>query len=205
MRRGPYQRFGKRVLDIVFSATLLVLLSPLLAAVAVVIRLTSGAPVLFRQRRPGLNGAPFTLLKFRSMTIESDASGKALPDASRLTSVGRLLRRTSLDELPELFNVLRGDMSLVGPRPLLMEYLPRYSPEQNRRHLVRPGITGLAQVEGRNLLSWEEKFRLDTDYVDHVSLAADVAILCRTVVAVITGRGISQQGFATADKFRGTK
>lgn len=205
MTRGAYQRYGKRVFDVVVSATLLLLLSPLFAVAAVGIRVTTGVPVLFRQQRPGIHGIPFVLFKFRSMTSETDALGKVLPDAERLTAVGRVLRRTSIDELPELFNVLRGDMSLVGPRPLLMEYLPRYSPEQARRHLVRPGITGLAQVQGRNLLSWDEKFRLDSHYVDHVSLTGDLAILCRTVAAVVSGHGVSQEGCVTAEKFRGMK
>ncbi len=181
----------------------LALLSPVLLGVAAVVRLSLGSPVLFRQVRPGLRGEPFEMLKFRTMRDAHDAHGRLLPDAERLTAVGRFLRATSLDELPELLNVVRGEMSLVGPRPLLMEYLPLYTPEQARRHEVRPGITGWAQVNGRNALSWDEKFRLDVWYVDNQSLWLDLRILLRTVKKVFVREGISQEGHATMEKFRG--
>ena len=200
---STYSRRGKRAFDVAASALSLVVLSPVLAAVALLVRARLGRPVLFRQQRPGLRGEPFTLLKFRTMTAATDQSGRLLPDEARLTRFGRALRNLSLDELPELWNVLRGDMSLVGPRPLLMQYLPRYSPEQARRHEVRPGITGLAQVEGRNALSWDEKFRLDVVYVDNLSLAMDLAILLRTQRAVLAQNGISAAGVATMTEFKG--
>ena len=193
----------KRLVDVVGAGTAIVVLSPALAAVALAVRVRMGRPVLFAQLRPGLDGALFEMWKFRTMTDDRDASGTLLPDAERLTAVGRFLRRTSLDELPELFNVLRGDMSLVGPRPLLPEYLPLYSPEQRRRHEVPPGITGWCQVNGRNALSWDDKFALDVWYVDHWSLGLDLRILAATVQAVLTGRGISAEGHATAPFFRG--
>lgn len=182
----------------------LVVLSPFLLGIAAAVRLTTGSPVVFRQVRSGLHGASFTMRKFRTMSDARNAEGALLPDAQRLTRLGRLLRSTSLDELPELFNVLTGDMSLVGPRPLLPEYLPLYSPEQARRHHVKPGITGWAQVNGRNAISWEEKFRLDVWYVDHQSLALDFKILFMTVAKIFLREGISQEGQATADRFRGT-
>jgi lipopolysaccharide/colanic/teichoic acid biosynthesis glycosyltransferase len=175
------------------------------AAVALAVRLKLGPPVLFRQRRPGLHGEPFDLLKFRTMLEARDAAGQSLPDASRLTPFGRWLRSTSLDELPELINVLRGDMSLVGPRPLLVEYLARYTPEQARRHEARPGITGWAQVNGRNAVSWEEKFRLDVWYVDHHSTWLDLKILALTIARVLRRDGISAQGDATMPAFQGTQ
>jgi len=193
-----------RVRDCLVATIGLVLVSPLFAMIALAVRLTMGAPILFRQKRPGLHGEPFTLLKFRTMAAEPGGGGEA-PDAERLTPLGRVLRRTSLDELPELVNVLRGEMSLVGPRPLLMEYLPLYNPEQARRHEVRPGITGWAQVNGRNSIDWEEKFRLDVWYVDHRSFGLDLRILCKTVANVIGARGISHPGHATMERFRGTK
>jgi lipopolysaccharide/colanic/teichoic acid biosynthesis glycosyltransferase len=191
----------KRTVDIVGATLLLVLLSPVFAMVAVAVRLLMGSPVLFRQVRPGRSGRPFTMLKFRTMTERRDANGDLLPDAARLTRLGRFLRRTSLDELPELVNVLAGEMSLVGPRPLLMEYLPRYTPEQMRRHEARPGITGWTQVNGRNALTWEEKFALDVWYVDHRSFRLDLEILGRTARQVLTGRGVSAAGHATTVKF----
>jgi sugar transferase EpsL len=192
-----------RGLDMTISALLLILLSPVLAALAILVRLRLGSPVLFRQRRPGRNERPFTLVKLRSMTDERDAFGAPLPDADRLTRFGRFLRRTSLDELPELVNVLRGEMSLVGPRPLPMEYLSLYSPEQRRRHEVRPGITGWAQVNGRNAVTWDERFRLDAWYVDHRSLGLDLRILAKTVSTVLHGRGVAAPGVATIEPFRG--
>jgi lipopolysaccharide/colanic/teichoic acid biosynthesis glycosyltransferase len=193
----------KRLLDIVVAGVGLVLVSPILAGCTAAVWLTMGRPVLFRQVRPGRHGEPFTMLKFRTMRDRRDATGALLPDAERLTRVGRFLRRTSLDELPELVNVLRGDMSLVGPRPLLMEYLPLYSPDQARRHAVRPGITGWAQVNGRNDQTWEDRFALDGWYVDHASLRLDLEILRRTVGLVLSGRGISEAGHATRENFRG--
>lgn len=202
-RPGPYSRWGKRLLDVVLSGIALILLSPVLAALAVLVRVKLGSPVLFRQQRPGLHGRPFTLLKFRSMSSERDSQGNLLPDADRLGVFGRTLRSTSLDELPELWNILRGDMSLVGPRPLLMDYLERYSPEQARRHDVRPGLTGLAQTSGRNSLSWPEKFSLDVWYVDHVSLRLDTAILWWTLTSVVRRDGISANGEATMPPFEG--
>ena len=196
--------FLKRCIDVVAAGAGLVCLSPVMVATGLFVRLTLGGPVFFRQRRPGRNGHPFTVLKFRTMLDATDANGQELPDEQRLTWAGRLLRSTSLDELPQLWNVLRGDMSLVGPRPLLMEYLPRYSPEQARRHDVLPGITGWAQINGRNALSWEERFRLDAWYVDHWSLALDLKILLLTVVRVLQRQGISFASEATMHKFMGT-
>jgi lipopolysaccharide/colanic/teichoic acid biosynthesis glycosyltransferase len=195
----------KRILDILFAATGLVLLLPVLAVIAIVVRWTMGAPVLFRQQRPGRYGVPFTLLKFRTMRDENVGSAHPRPDAERLTELGVFLRRTSLDELPELINVFKGDMSLVGPRPLLMDYLPLYSAEQARRHEVRPGLTGWAQVNGRNSLGWDEKFRLDVWYVDNRSLVLDLRILWRTVLRVVAAKGISQPGQATAERFTGSR
>lgn len=185
------------------SATALVLLSPVLLGVAIAIFIKMSRPVLFSQIRPGLNGKPFKMFKFRTMLRASDQTGQLLPDAQRLTSFGKFLRSTSLDELPELWNVLKGDMSLVGPRPLLMEYLPLYSAEQSRRHDVKPGITGWAQVNGRNALSWEEKFALDVWYVKNRSMKLDLSILLKTVIAVLTSKGISSEGHSTMPKFDG--
>ena len=193
----------KRSVDVVLAFTTLVLLSPLLLAVAACVRVALGSPVLFRQQRPGRGGQPFTLVKFRTMRDASDAHGRPLDDAARLTNFGRLLRATSIDELPELWNVLRGDMSLVGPRPLLMEYLPRYTAEQRRRHDVRPGITGWAQVHGRNATSWDDRFAYDVWYVDHHSVWLDVRILLATVRQVFTADGIAQPGHATMPRFTG--
>lgn len=194
----------KRLVDIVASAAVLVVLSPVLAVTALLVRVKLGSPVLFRQVRPGLDERPFGLIKFRSMTDARDAHGELLPDARRLPPFGRWLRSTSLDELPELWNVLRGDMSLVGPRPLLMQYLPLYSPEQRRRHEVRPGLTGLAQVEGRNALTWDEKFAADVRYVDRQSLWLDLTIIARTVTMILRRDGISAPGEATMPPFTGT-
>jgi lipopolysaccharide/colanic/teichoic acid biosynthesis glycosyltransferase len=193
----------KRLLDLALAVPGLVVLSPVLGVTALLVRLRLGTPVLFRQERPGLHGRPFQLLKFRTMRDAVDARGEPLPDEQRLTAFGRRLRSTSLDELPTLWNVVRGDMSLVGPRPLLMEYLPRYSAEQARRHAVRPGITGWAQVNGRNAIGWDEKFRLDVWYVDHRSLALDLRILWMTMRKVFVREGISQAGHVTMEKFRG--
>lgn len=191
----------KRIFDFVLAAVALVLLSPILVILALVIMMKMGGPVLFNQARPGLGGKPFRLFKFRTMENTDDGAGNLLPDGERMTSLGRFLRRTSLDELPELINVLKGDMSLVGPRPLLMEYLPYYDTNQARRHTVRPGMTGLAQVNGRNALTWEEKFELDVWYVDNRSLWLDVKTLCRTVWVVFTGQGVSAPGHDSMPRF----
>lgn len=193
----------KRAFDILVSASLLILLAPVIAILAILVAVKMGQPILFRQERPGMHGSPFTMIKFRTMRNSADGKSMALLDAERLTSFGRFLRATSLDELPELFNVLKGDMSLVGPRPLLMEYLPLYSPEQARRHEVRPGITGWAQVNGRNALSWEQKFKYDIDYVDNRNLALDVKILIRTLIVIVTARGINGNETMTMVPFGG--
>lgn len=194
---------GKRLLDVTLSAMAIGLLSPLLLLLVLIIRRNIGSPVFFKQKRPGLNGKPFTIYKFRSMTDRRDTLGNLLPDAERLTGLGRFLRSTSLDELPELFNVFRGDMSLVGPRPLLMQYLDRYTPEQMRRHDVNPGITGWAQINGRNALSWDAKFNLDLWYVKHRSLALDFRIIALTFRKTFSREGISQPGHVTAEEFMG--
>ncbi|MEJ5252658.1 MAG: sugar transferase [Armatimonadota bacterium] len=194
----------KRLMDICLTSVALVLLALPMLIIALLVRLRMGSPVLFRQQRAGLHGKPFTLIKFRTMRDARNEKGELLPDEIRLTRFGKWLRDTSLDELPELFNVLKGEMSLVGPRPLLVEYLPRYSPEQARRHEVKPGITGWAQVNGRNALSWEEKFRLDVWYVDHWNLWLDMKILLMTVWKVLKREGISAEGSATMPVFTGT-
>ena len=200
---GLYRTFGKRSLDLAGAAALLVLGAPIFGLVACLIRLRLGAPVLFRQTRPGHDARPFVLLKFRTMRDARDAEGRPLPDSERLTPFGAFLRRTSLDELPELWNVLRGDMSLVGPRPLLVQYLERYSKTQARRHEVRPGITGWAQINGRNALSWDEKFRHDVWYVDHLGFWLDLRILFATAWKVLGRDGISAEGHATMPEFQG--
>lgn len=195
----------KRLFDFAIAAVSGILLSPVIAVVALLVRIKLGKPVLFRQLRPGLHGQPFTLLKFRTMVDAVDSNGSPLPDRERLTPFGHFLRRSSLDELPELYNVLRGDMSLVGPRPLLMEYLALYSTEQARRHDVRPGLTGWAQVNGRNAISWDEKFAFDLWYVDHASFPLDLKILWLTVQNVFTRQGISAEGEATMPRFTGSE
>lgn len=195
---------AKRVFDLVLVLAAAPVWLPLMGVLALIVRCVMGRPVLFRQTRPGRKGRPFELLKFRTMTEARDAAGRLLPDEQRLTRFGRWLRSTSLDELPELWNVLRGEMSLVGPRPLLMEYLPLYSPEQRRRHEVRPGITGWAQIHGRNAQSWEERFRLDVWYVDHRSLWLDLKILGHTFWKVLKREGIHAPGEATMPRFRGS-
>lgn len=201
---GFYRRVGKRWLDCALAALALAVLAPVLLLLAVLVRFKLGAPVLFRQQRPGWRERPFVLLKFRTMTDAMNAAGHPLPDAQRLTPFGRFLRATSLDELPELYNVLTGEMSLVGPRPLLMQYLDRYTPEQRRRHAVRPGLTGWAQVHGRNALTWEEKFKFDLWYVERVSPWLDGWIMALTLWKLITREGISETGQATATEFRGS-
>jgi len=194
---------AKRVFDLLLTSLGLVLISPLLIALALLVRLKLGKPVIFRQQRPGYRGKPFWIYKFRTMNDLRDPDGNLLADEQRLTGFGHFLRGVSLDELPELFNVLRGEMSLVGPRPLLMQYLERYSPEQARRHEVLPGITGWAQIHGRNALTWEDKFRLDAWYVEHWSIWLDVRILAITLVKAVKREGISQPGHATAEEFMG--
>lgn len=199
-----YLRVGKRALDVVLVSCGILAGWPLILVVALLTRLNMGSPVLYRQVRPGLDGRPFSILKFRTMRDDHDDNGELLPDAERLTRFGRLLRTTSLDELPELFNVLRGEMSLVGPRPLLTRYLERYTPRQARRMEVRPGITGLAQVRGRNLVSWDERFELDVWYVDHCSLWQDLKILAQTVMTVLKREGIAADGHASMPEFMGS-
>lgn len=196
---------SKRLLDLAVAAIASLLLSPILLSTALAVRLFLGTPVLFRQQRPGYKGRPFFIYKFRTMTDASDSAGNLLPDSERLTRLGRFLRALSLDELPELINILRGEMSLVGPRPLLMEYLPRYSPEQMRRHDVWPGLTGWAQVNGRNALTWADKFNLDVWYVDHWSFWLDIKIILLTFWKVIKREGISQPGQATTEYFMGNE
>lgn len=198
------QRSVKRALDLSLVVPGILLISPLLAVLGLLVRLTVGRPVLFRQQRTGLLGQPFTLLKFRTMNNQRDPKGALLPDGERLSGIGRLLRRTSLDELPTLINVINGDMSLVGPRPLITDYLDRYSSEQSRRHLMKPGITGWNQINGRNALSWEEKFAQDVWYVDNWSLWLDLKILSRTLGKVLLGHGVSAPGNATMPEFMGT-
>jgi len=200
--RSLYERRGKRALDVTLATVGIVVTSPVLVAAAVAVRASLGSPVLFRQVRPGLNAQPFTILKLRTMLAPSP-NGPTLPDADRLTPLGRVLRSSSIDELPELINVLKGDMSLVGPRPLLVEYLDRYSPEQARRHDVRPGLTGWSQVMGRNSMPWGEKLALDTWYVDNVSWSLDLRIIWLTVLTVLTRTGISADGHATMPEFAG--
>lgn len=197
--------WGKRLLDLLLTVLILIVISPVLLVLAVLIRWKLGAPILFRQTRPGYKGKTFDLFKFRTMSDARDEAGVPLPDEDRLTSLGRFLRSFSLDELPELINVLRGEMSIIGPRPLLVQYLERYSPEQAHRHDVLPGITGWAQVNGRNAITWEDKFKFDVWYVDHWSLILDLKILALTLWKVITREGISQPGHATADEFMGTR
>ncbi|QDY74805.1 sugar transferase [Geobacillus thermoleovorans] len=205
MTEGGGSSILKRGFDFIVALMALIVLSPIMAATAVLVRWKLGSPVLFKQQRPGLHGKPFYLYKFRTMTDERDEKGELLPDHMRLTPFGRFLRKYSLDELPQLLNVLKGDLSLVGPRPLLMEYLELYTPEQARRHEVKPGITGWAQVNGRNAISWEEKFQLDVWYVDHQSFWLDVKILFLTVWKVLKSEGINHQGHVTMEKFTGVK
>lgn len=198
-------RIGKRIFDLALAVPGLILLSPIMLLVAAAVALGLGRPVFFTQVRPGLHGRPFRMYKFRTMTEARDGRSNLLPDAQRLTPLGRFLRSTSLDELPELWNVIRGEMSLVGPRPLLMEYLDRYTPEQARRHEVKPGITGWAQVNGRNALNWEDRFKLDVWYVDHASLLLDLKILFITIIKVLRREGITAGGHATMPAFQGTE
>ena len=201
---GFYERYIKRLLDFTLSLLALIVLSPILLITAILVRVKLGSPVIFSQERPGRDEKIFKLYKFRSMTDQRNADGELLPDEQRLTHFGKMLRSTSLDELPELWNILRGDMSIVGPRPLLVKYLPLYNAHQARRHAVTPGLTGYAQVHGRNAISWEEKFDLDVYYVDHISFALDVKIIFMTVRYVFAHEGISAEGNATMEAFTGT-
>ncbi|MCR4923377.1 MAG: sugar transferase [Lachnospiraceae bacterium] len=200
-----YRKFFKRFFDILLSFIAIVILSPVYIILAILVRTKLGSPVLFHQDRPGLKGKIFPMYKFRSMTDERDEKGELLPDEVRLTSFGKKLRSTSLDELPELFSILKGDMSIVGPRPLLVQYLPLYNERQSHRHDVRPGLTGLAQVNGRNSLSWEDKFEYDVEYTEKYSFFMDVRIIFMTVKNVVKREGISPEGAATMDFFRGSK
>lgn len=197
-------KYIKRILDIISSLLAIIILSPLIAVTAVLVKTKLGSPVLFKQERPGKDEKIFTLMKFRTMTDERDENGELLPDEVRLTKFGKFLRSTSIDELPELFNILKGDMSVIGPRPLLVEYIPRYNEHQHRRHEVRPGLSGWAQVNGRNTVSWEDKFDMDVHYVDNYSFAMDVKILFMTVLNVIKKEGISSETSATMEVFMGT-
>lgn len=198
-----YKRLIKRPMDIIFSLLAIILLSPLFIIIAILVKLKLGSPVIFKQKRPGLNEKIFTMYKFRTMTDKRDEKGELLPDEVRLTKFGKFLRSTSLDELPELFNILKGDMSFVGPRPLLVDYLPLYNDHQRRRHEVRPGLTGLAQVNGRNLLDWEERFNFDVKYVDHITFLGDLKIVILTFKKVFVREGINSENAATMEPFKG--
>lgn len=196
-------KYIKRILDIISSLLAIIILSPLLAVTAVLVKTKLGSPVLFKQERPGKDEKIFTLMKFRTMTDERDENGELLPDEVRLTKFGKFLRSTSIDELPELFNILKGDMSVIGPRPLLVEYIPRYNEHQHRRHEVRPGLSGWAQVNGRNTVSWEDKFNMDVEYVENYSMFMDIKILFMTIVNVLKHDGISSETSATMEEFMG--
>lgn len=200
-----YAKYIKRILDFILSLIALIVLSPVLLVVAILVRIKLGSPIIFKQQRPGKDEKIFTLYKFRTMTDKKDENGNLLPDSERLTKFGKVLRSTSLDELPELVNILKGDMSIVGPRPLLVEYLPLYNKEQKHRHDVRPGLTGLAQVSGRNALTWEEKFNDDLQYIKHITFFEDMKIIFMTVTKVFKREGIAQEGNATMEKFTGNK
>lgn len=203
--KGFYERFGKRIMDVILSLLALIILSPVMLVVWCLVKIKLGSPAIFKQERPGKDGKIFKLYKFRTMTDERDENGELLPDEIRLTKFGKRLRSTSLDELPELWNIIKGDMSIVGPRPLLVRYLPLYDERQARRHEVRPGFTGLAQVKGRNSISWEEKFEWDIRYVDNITFWGDVKIVFNTVKVVLKRDGISSETSATMEEFRGTK
>ena len=204
-KKGIYERVIKRILDFILAAFALIILSPVILIVWCLVKIKLGSPAIFKQERPGLNGKVFRLYKFRTMTDERDENGELLPDEIRLTKFGKRLRSTSLDELPELWNIIKGDMSIVGPRPLLVRYLPLYNERQARRHEVRPGFTGLAQVKGRNSISWEEKFEWDVQYVDNITFWGDVKIVLNTVKVVLKRDGISSETSATMEEFKGEK
>lgn len=204
-KRSFYDKYIKRSLDFLLSLFAIILLSPLLILIAILVRIKLGGPIIFKQKRPGLNENIFTMYKFRTMTDERDAMGKLLPDEARITKFGNILRSTSLDELPELFNILKGDMAIVGPRPLLVQYLPLYDEQQRMRHLVRPGITGYAQVNGRNSLSWEEKFELDQKYVMQIGIKLDISVIVKTFLVVFRRQGISSDNSVTMEEFKGSK
>lgn len=201
---GFYKRYVKRPMDVILSLLAIIILSPIMLIVAILVRVKLGSPIIFKQERPGLNEEIFTMYKFRTMTDERDENGELLPDDIRLTKFGRLLRSTSLDELPELFNILKGDMSVIGPRPLLVEYLPLYNEHQKKRHHVRPGLSGLAQVSGRNAISWEEKFDLDVEYVENVTFLKDWKIIFFTLKKVFFREGINSETSATMEPFQGS-
>lgn len=205
VKSGIYSRFIKRPMDFVLSFFAIIILSPIILVVAIQVKKRLGSPVIFKQKRPGLNEQIFYMYKFRSMTDEKDSEGKLLPDSVRLTEFGQFLRSTSLDELPGIFNILKGDMSIVGPRPLLVQYLPLYNEQQKRRHEVRPGMTGLAQVNGRNAISWEDKFRFDLEYTEDISFLGDWKIIYLTVTKVLHREGIKQEDQATVKYFTGNK
>jgi lipopolysaccharide/colanic/teichoic acid biosynthesis glycosyltransferase len=201
---GLYRRYFKRPMDFILSLIAIIVLSPVLLIVTLLVRTKLGSPVIFKQKRPGLNEKIFTLYKFRTMTDEKDKFGELLPNHIRLTRFGKILRATSLDELPELFNILKGDMSIIGPRPLLIEYLPLYNEKQKNRHDVRPGLSGLAQVNGRNAISWEEKFNYDVEYVDNISFLLDLKLIIQTFLKVFKREGVNKSEIVTMEKFKGT-
>lgn len=204
-KKGVYEKYFKRPQDLCCACLAFILLSPFMLIIAVLVKLKLGSPVIFKQKRPGINGKIFTLYKFRTMLDAKDNEGKYLPDEMRMTKFGRILRSTSLDELPELLNIIKGDMAVVGPRPLLVEYLPLYNPQQRRRHEVRPGFTGYAQVNGRNAITWEEKFQKDIYYVDHITFLGDWKIILQTVKTVIKREGITSSSSMTMEPFRGSE
>lgn len=204
-KKGLYEKYIKRPQDFILAMIALILLSPVLLVVAILVRIKLGSPIIFKQERPGLTGKIFTLYKFRTMTDEKDQNGNLLPDEERLTAFGKFLRSTSLDELPELLNIIEGTLSICGPRPLLKQYLPLYNEHQARRHEVRPGLTGYAQVHGRNSITWEEKFDMDVQYVDHITFLGDLKILFDTVRTVLKKEGISSETSVTMEEFRGTE
>lgn len=203
-KKGLYEKFAKRALDFLLSFFAIIVLSPVFLIVSILIRIKIGSPVIFKQKRPGLHERIFTIYKFRTMTEKKDKNGVLFPDETRLTGFGKILRSTSMDELPELFNILRGDMSLVGPRPLLVQYLPLYSEHHKRRHEVRPGLSGLAQVKGRNSISWEEKLDFDVDYIEHITFLKDLKIIFLTIAKTLKREGISSETSATMEPFSGS-
>lgn len=204
-KKGLYEKYFKRVLDFILSLLGIIILSPVLLIIAILVRVKLGSPIIFKQQRPGLNEKIFTMYKFRTMTDEKDKDGNLLPDKYRLTSFGKFLRSTSLDELPELFNILKGDMSIIGPRPLLVKYLPLYNEKQRRRHEVRPGLSGLAQVSGRNSISWEERFNLDIEYIENITLIKDIEIILLTIKKVLLREGVTSTRSVTMEPFVGSK